>query len=310
MSMSVSQPVRVIYVAGYGRSGTTIFDIALGQHADVLGAGEITALTRHVWESNEYCACGCPIQSCELWKPVMQQWSESSSTSLIREYSKLQERFEGLAGLAKIIFGFGNGKKLEQYCRHSKLLFEEIISQSGRKIVVDSSKLPGRAMALSLVSGIDLHVIHVVRDGRGVAWSLLKGYERDIKSGVQREIKSKSVFRTAMRWSIVNLATELLLRKLGPRRFLRVRYEDFASNPETTLRQIGAFLSLDLSQTGLVLQTGAPMKPGHQLAGNRLRMNASIRLSKDDSWRSAMPVGQQGSFSRLCGWVLRRYGYL
>ena len=71
LTVTISKPVRVVYIAGYGRSGTTILDIALGQHSVVMGAGEITALTRHVWQENEYCACGARfvtasfgVQSC------------------------------------------------------------------------------------------------------------------------------------------------------------------------------------------------------------------------------------------------------
>lgn len=307
--MTVSEPVRVVYIAGYGRSGTTILDIALGQHTAVMGAGEITALTRHVWQENEYCACGTPIRDCKFWSPVLQQWSEGSDASLVSKYGKLQHKFEGLFGFAKIIFSIRNGKQLDTYALHTKRLFDAIISHSHAQMIVDSSKLPGRAMALSRVPGIDLRVIHVVRDGRGVAWSLLKRYQRDVKSGLQREIKSKSVFRTALRWSIVNIATEFLSRRLGAQKFMRVRYEDFTTNPAEILRQIGTFLDLDLSQAGATLQSGQPISPGHQLAGNRLRMNASISLSKDESWRSQMPSSQQVSFWRLSSWLLRRYGY-
>ena len=90
---------------------------------------------------------------------------------------------------------------------------------------------------------------------------------------------------------------------------MRVRYEDFATNPAEILRQIGTFLNLDLSQAGATLQSRQSISPGHQLAGNRLRMNASISLSKDESWRTQMPIGQQISFWRLSSWLLRRYGY-
>ena len=86
-------------------------------------------------------------------------------------------------------------------------------------------------MALALIPEIDLRVIHVVRDGRGVAWSLAKPYKRDVKSGLQREIKPKSVSRTALRWTMVNLGTEYLSRKLDPKKVMRVRYEDFVSDP-------------------------------------------------------------------------------
>ena len=43
--MPTTQPIRVLYFAGYGRSGTTVLDIALGQHPAVIGSGEISELT-------------------------------------------------------------------------------------------------------------------------------------------------------------------------------------------------------------------------------------------------------------------------
>ncbi|WEX75396.1 sulfotransferase [Sinorhizobium numidicum] len=308
--MMPSQSVRAVYIAGYGRSGSTILDIALGQHTAVVGAGEITSLTRHVWRHNEYCACGKTTRDCSFWSAVLQEWSEGWDSELMSEYCALQQRFEGLPVFIKVLYGIGLGKQFTPYALHTKRLFNAMLSCSGKQLILDSSKLPGRAMALAQIPGIDMRVIHLVRDGRGVAWSLLKGYERDTKSGLQNEIKPKSVFRTALRWSIVNLAVEYLSRKLGPQKVMRVRYEDFASNPVAVMQQIGTFLELDLSQIGSSLQNGEPMGPGHQVAGNRLRMKPSIALTKDESWRTRMPAGQQVSFQRLCGWMLRRYGYL
>ena len=172
--MTASQPVRIIYIAGYGHSGTTILDIALGQHTAVVGAGEITELTRHVWQGNEYCACGAPIQACAFWNPALKKWFEGSEDTFLPEYFKLQQKFEGLFGLAKIICGIGHGKDLDLYLLHTARLFETIRAYSNKQIIVDSSKLPGRAMALAFASGIDLRVIHVVRDGRGVRMVSLK----------------------------------------------------------------------------------------------------------------------------------------
>ena len=40
--------------------------------------------------------------------------------------------------------------------------------------------LPGRGFARAAMPGIDLHVVHVVRDARGVAWSLKKGFKRQV----------------------------------------------------------------------------------------------------------------------------------
>lgn len=308
--MPATQPVRVVYVAGYGRSGTTVLDIALGQHPQVLGGGEVTALTRQVWRKNEYCACGQPVHDCTFWGPALRQWCEGQRVSLMPQYQECQRKIEGLFGHAKLSSGLGNRKQFEFYAHHTGRLFEAMLSQSNKKVIVDSSKLPGRAMALALVPTIDLRVIHVVRDGRGVAWSLAKAYERDVKGGLQREIKPKSISRTALRWSIVNLETEYLARKLGSQKVMRLRYEDFVSNPADAMQTIGAFAGLDFSKVGENLQRRETVHPGHQIAGNRLRMNASFSLAMDEAWRSMMPVGQQASFRRLGGWMLRHYGYL
>jgi hypothetical protein len=305
-----SQPIRVAYIAGYGRSGSTVLDIALGQHPAVMGSGEIAALTRHVWVQNEYCACGSPIRDCPCWNEACEQWWRGLGSNFVLDYSLLQRKFEGLSMLARSSSGIGLGRPFGQYSIHTKRLFDTILSRSNKQVLVDSSKLPGRAMALAEIPGIDLRVIHLVRDGRGVAWSLLKSYERDARSGLQKEIKPKSAIRTALRWSAVNLAVEYLSRRKGPAAVMRVRYEDFASEPASTMQQIGSFLELDLSQIGSSLQIGASMEPGHQVAGNRLRMSGSIALKKDDSWRTRMPPGQRVAFERLSGWMLKRYGYL
>ena len=287
-----------------------MLDVALGQHPAVIGSGEITALTRHVWRKNEYCACGQPVHDCGFWSPVLRQWWDGHPPSLMPQYEDCQKKIESLVGLAKSSSGLGHGKHFAFYARHTTRLFEAMLSQSGKRTIVDSSKLPGRAMALALVPEIDLRVIHVVRDGRGVAWSLAKAYAARRKIGSAAGNQTEVRIPDGLRWTMVNLGTEYLSRKLGPEKVMRLRYEDFVSNPADVMRKIGTFVELDFGETGERLQRGEAVRPGHQIAGNRLRMNASISLARDESWRSMMPLGQQAVFRRLGGWMLRRYGYL
>jgi hypothetical protein len=55
---------------------------------------------------------------------------------------------------------------------------------------------------------------------------------------------------------------------------------------------------------------GRPIAPAHQVAGNRLRMAASIWLRMDQEWLARMPGRQRRSFQRMCGRLQRRYGYV
>ena len=309
-NVSTLKPLRVVYIAGYGRSGTTLLDIALGQHPAVAGAGEIATLSRHVWSHNEYCSCGQPASDCPLWGAIVRQWSGSFPLkSSIDDYKRDQENIESILSYRRILRLMLNRPAFKSYADKTFRLFEAIKQHSGKEIVVDSSKLPGRALALASIAGIDLFVVHLVRDGRGVAWSLLQSYKRDVKAGVQKEIKPKSALRTAARWCVVNVAAEALRWKLGRGRYIRVKYEDLVVDPVSTLERIGEMIELDLADIALKLRSGEPIQPAHQIAGNRLRMNKSIRLVRDEAWRTQLPAGERAAFDWLGGWLLRRYGY-
>ena len=58
-------------------------------------------------------------------------------------------------------------------------------------------------------------MIHLVRDGRGVAWSLRKPYAKDERAGFERALAPRPVLRTALRWATMDLAAEQVCRRLG-----------------------------------------------------------------------------------------------
>ncbi len=301
------EPIKLIYIAGYGRSGTTLLDIALGQHEAIFGAGEITTLARHVWNKNEHCACGAPVRQCPLWKEVVELWTMGEAADFMENYRRFQEETETLVSARRLGWRFRRNGKANDHSRDSLKLLRDLSNVSGRTILVDSSKLPGRAFALARLPGVELYVVHLVRDGRGVAWSLMKPYKREVEKGIQKEVKPKPLFYTAIRWMMVNLAAELLCRQVGRRRSIRIRYEDFVADPRATLESI-------ISLTGEEVRPDQyrrdqPFHPEHQVAGNRHRMQKAITLRKDDRWHEEMPAHKQLAFSIACVLFLKRYGY-
>jgi hypothetical protein len=298
---------KVIFLAGYGRSGSTILDIALGQHPEVFGAGEITALTRHVWRENEYCACGARVELCPVWSEIVAQW-RGGREDVLGRYRVLQRRFESLLGPMLIKSGLASSLGFAEYRALTEELFRAIVAVSGKTVVLDSSKLPGRAFALSRLGGIDLTVVHLVRDARAVAWSMTQSFERDVKAGFQKVIRPKSVMRTAVRWTMVNLMAEYASRQVAGRR-ARVLYEAFTADPEPVLSGLGNALGIDLRPTALAIARGEPISPSHQVAGSRIRMRKSMVLAPDTAWQAVMPPQAQARVRRGCGWMLRRYGY-
>lgn len=296
--------IPVLYIAGYGRSGTTLLDIALGQHPAIMGGGEIATLARHVWPNDEYCACGAPVRQCSLWSGIVARWSEGEAPTLIDDFRRAQERTETILALGRLL----ERARSTPHASRTVKLFDAIAGESGRTVIVDSSKLPGRAFALAATPGIELAVVHVVRDPRGVAWSLKKSFKRQVDVGVQRELRPKPLLYTALRWMIVNLATERLCRRLGPGRSMRVRYEDFVADPEGTLRQILKLVDSRIPDQPLQVAV-SPMSPQHQVAGSRHRMQHEIVVRHDERWKEAMPRLQRWLVTLACAPLLWRYGY-
>ena len=305
-SMLPTAPVKLIYVAGYGRSGSTLLDIALGQHPHVLGAGEIMSVIRFAWENNEFCACGSRIRECSFWSKAMAEWT-SQRPALLETYRRDQERTESIFSWARItrrLFAAGSGATMP---RRTAELLSLLSSHSGKPVIVDSSKLPGRGLALAPMAGVDMYVVHLVRDPRAVVWSMMKMIKKQIEAGVQKDLTPKPFLKTALRWMIVNLATEVLLARVGRKRSLRLRYEDFVSDPAGSMNRI---LEL-VGECGGGLPDGitTPFRPQHQGAGSRHRMQKQLGVSMDERWRTEMPRAKQWAVALCCAPLLVRYGY-
>ena len=192
---------------------------------------------------------------------------------------------------------------------------------SGKPLVVDSSTVPVQAFALGMTHGIDLYVVHLVRDGRGVIASHIGSFREDRRAGVRWDHKDGPMWKTAarrrvlylvsvVRWIVRNLATEWVCTQLGSKRTLRLRYEDFVADPKGALERIGSLLELDLTDVADAASSGKPMQAGHNVGGNRTKKSETITLRPDaKEWRTALSPTEQRLSWALMGWLMRRYGY-
>lgn len=301
----------MIYITGYGRSGSTLLDIALGSHPQIFGAGELTALARHVWGNGEYCACGAKVRECAFWKPIVERWlgETADQKQALLDIADRQRRLEGLMSwrrLAGRLIIPWRTAHLEQI----GALYGGIAAQLGvdDAIIVDSSKLPGRGFVLAMAPDVELYVVHLVRDARGVAWSLSTPHRRSVEEGVQRDLRPKPAAYVALRWSIVNLGAELLRLRVPRERGMRLRYEDFVADPAAALKDIAGMCGAEWTD---VADNAArsPLNPGHQVAGSRHRTSRALQIRADEAWRSHMPDGKLRLVTVLSAALLRRYGY-
>ncbi len=86
---------KIIYIAGLGHSGSTILDMALGCHPEIVGLGEIYAVfnkkkTSELFEKST-CSCGKKGIDCYFWKDL--QKISASELKTEEKYKKLIEIF-------------------------------------------------------------------------------------------------------------------------------------------------------------------------------------------------------------------------
>jgi Sulfotransferase family len=147
----------------------------------------------------------------------------------------------------------------------------------------------------------DAVYLHLVRDGRDAAASFL-GMPEGIATATWNHPRTAAGF--ACQWRTEVAAARTLGGRVGPVRYLEVRYERLVAEPEAVLRRICAFASLDyagdmLGYPGTVDLSAKP----HQ---RRLAQppTAGVR-----DWRREMDAADVAAFEAVAGDLLAACGY-
>jgi hypothetical protein len=312
----------VVYIMGYGRSGSTAMDAVLGTHPSVCSVGELVNLVGRSSPKRgsggglgrpggeaEYCACGERGNVCAFWTAVRRDWAERIHPFDVADYLTLQRTFEARTSWPRLVGGRAvRSDRFRTYARVSAALFDAIRAVSGRAVVVDSSKLPMRAYALS-AAGLDVRLVHLVRDARGVSWSLRKPHPKDERAGIQRDLRARPAAGTALMWVLVNLQAIWVRRQLLPSASLVVRYEDFVMDTAATLARLGDVVGLDFGKIPAALPDPRPIPVGHNIAGNMMRMRGRFRLQLDVEWVECLSPADRRIVWAIAGPLMRRFGY-
>ncbi len=295
--------MKILYIMGYGRSGSTLLDTVLSDHPSVFGAGELCNLIGAMDVHRSYCACGVRSAQCPFWLKVRQDWSRVAGGIVENEYLRLQTRLYRYWLRPRL-----GDQLMTRYLSQTRALFEAIAETSDGSTIVGSSRAPLRALALSCMGGIEFRVIHLVRDVRGVACSTMKSWEPDPEAGIVAALPAERPTVAAAKWMLTNAIANRIRTLLGDRAIL-VRYEDFVTNPSITLQRISAFTGLDFEPVAAKLTHGGEFRAKHTIEGNRLRMQARIQLRPDVRWKSELSSVQKRFLPLLASPVAWNYGY-
>jgi hypothetical protein len=262
--------LQVIYITGAGRSGTTIVDRVLGTFKGVVSFSEIYRLMTYGLKRNDYCSCGESFTNCPFWNQVSAQiFSDAGHRDRIGFlYDKLDHvrRFPLLFLKAH---RSSMAAEVEEYKLWLRRLYFALADISGARVIVDSSKVPIRALLLSGIEDIDVHVLHIVRDVRAVVHAWAKEKHNPAFDG---SMPKYGALRTIALWHVLNVYSEFLSLRMP---YTRIRYEEFAKQPRAVLEDLQVRIpALPPQPIDFLHGNTVTLKPRHTIGGNPDRFSS------------------------------------
>lgn len=298
--------MKVLYVLGRGRSGSTIFGNVLGELDGFFCGGEIRFLWDPVVVRSSSCACGSVIFECEVWSQVLAQLRDVDVTEVARWQHEIVKEHNTVR-----LLRHRAGRRwtaLESYAAVMQRLYAALAGVTGARVIVDTSKRPSYAAFLATLDEFDPYYVHLVREPHASAYSWRS---RKYASALgDREVTRRTALDATLRWDLLNLGSEAVLRRAGAGRALRLRYEDFVAQPRATVEQARRLLGETSARSPFVDDRTVTLGVNHSIAGNPSRFSTGTLVLEDRSdWRE----GQ----SRIDRWIttavafpfLHRYGY-
>lgn len=306
------ESIPVLFIACAGRSGSTLLDRIIGMHDGFFSAGELRFIWERSFGENQLCGCGVPFDQCVFWGKVSRQAFsadvanvDASTAARLRgslddtRYAPwlIQSRSPACYQTALVVYG-----------RLLKRLYEGILRVSRDRVIVDSSGDATHGLILSRIPGIQLHVVHLVRDPRAVAFSWKRSRRRPEIHWASEGMPTEHVRTSAIRWMMYNTTAELLSKSAVS--YCRLRYEDFVADPTAALSTVLAPYEWAGDQPNNMRGKEVLLEPSHTVSGNPMRFKQGrLKIKLDNEWQHAMLPRDRRTVGAITWPLLIRYGY-
>jgi Sulfotransferase family len=304
--------IPVLFIACSGRSGSTLLDRILGMHDGFCSVGEL----RYIWErsfgENQLCGCGVPFDDCPFWREVSRSAfgldaAQVDATTAIRLWKSLDE-IRRAPWLLKSRNSPSHRAALLVYSQLLARLYRTVLNVAHDRVIVDSSGDATHGLILSQVPNIELHVVHLVRDPRAVAFSWKRARRRPEIHWTSQDMPIQSARTSAILWMMHNAMTESLSKSATT--YCRLRYEDFVNDPDAALSRVFAPYAWTKAHAPRLVGRELTLTPSHTVSGNPLRFRQGpLKIGLDDEWQNAMDARDRQSVTAITWPLLKRYGY-
>jgi sulfotransferase family protein len=284
-----------IIIVGAGRTGTTVFHRMLSEHPHL------------AWLPGRICA-RFP-ERLELSRLFMKGLDYPVVGELLRRRIKAGESYpfwehhcKGFSAPYRDLVAADVTNKTK---KHLPRTTAKILTEKRNRLLLKVTGWP-RIGFLSEVFE-DARFIHMMRDGRAVANSMINVYfwrgwkgPQDWGWGELSRAQEKEwnghgqsfVVLAAIQWKILMDAMEKAKNTISSERFLEIRYEDLCSDPVGQVQKVTQFCELEWT------------------VGLERRLRKYQLKNTNDKFKYDLTAKQQSDLEEVVGDYLRRYGYL
>jgi hypothetical protein len=284
------------FIVGCGRSGTTLLVVMLDSHPDMAVPGEAGGFALRLCLDG-FGRLSDPNADARPRPGSALPYSRAEAEALLHELDG-EHRFQR--------WGLDPARVVEEVVSAGvssrpgfvRALYRSYAQVEGK--VRAGDKTPDHVLHMPLLSDLfpEARFVHLVRDGRDVALAM-----KDTSWA------PKDPAAAAAHWMDRVTRGREDGRRLGPDRYLEVRYEDLVDRPAEELARICAFI--DLSFVASMLDYGQAadrqdrMSPApHEDASLHRAVTPGLR-----DWRTQMPAEDLRRFEAVAGVTLEEFGY-
>lgn len=318
---------ELLYITGSGRSGSTLLDMLLNTNPDIAALGEVHRFSMNINSKEEAhkCTCGASVGDCHFWMGVVEglkkkgidpgalrtTWDWNHQVGVDEDGINIKEKiapsnilhrvnlfnvllaagFGAVAVRFASCFSFLNrGKKIFE---DSWLLYKAVSDVSGKNVIVDGTKSPGRLMGLARINpeNVPIKVVYLCRDGRAVVHARMKRQRVSMK-------------KAAKIWRLEHLKIQRALR-VSELPFIKVKYEELCENTDFVMKKVFDFSSAEKSEINLSFREGS-----HSLGGNPMRKRVNEdRIIINEKWKSELSSKDLKVFNKIAGPMNENLGY-
>jgi hypothetical protein len=327
-SQRMSGKIPLVYILAASHSGSTLLAMLLGSHPEICTVGELKAT--NLGDVDRYqCSCRALIRKCPFWAAISHDMALralpfdvtnagthfDADRTYARRLLRPLHRGPVLEAVRDAGLGLSPGwpRRLRRIQAVNAALAECILSRTGKRVLVDSSKIGLRLKYLLRNRAFDVRVIRLIRDGRAVALTYTDPARYADSSdpalwsggiGSSRDDERLSLAGGVREWRRSNEEAETILGRLPRSRWIEVRYETLCARPVETLDGVRTFLGLATTQVRHDFRSVE-----HHIIGNGMRLDSDEQIRLDDRWVSALSPRDIHLFDSLAGDLNRGLGY-